>query len=90
MLMPKDPASLENFTSDFNKGEPYVMFPGTEYAHLMIPIEGYYKYQESVSKNLNLHIRVVWPTHTLRSYPNYVLAWIFNIASLAVNTVLSI
>ncbi len=45
MLMPKDPASLENFTSDFNKGEPYVMFPGTEYAHLMIPIEGYYKYQ---------------------------------------------
>ena len=45
MLMPKDPKSLENFTSDFNKGEPYVMFPGTEYAHLMIPVEGYYKYQ---------------------------------------------
>ncbi len=47
MLMPKDPESLKNFTTDFRKGEPYVMFPGTVYAHLMIPVEGYYKYQPS-------------------------------------------
>jgi hypothetical protein len=46
MLMPKDPKTLENFTSDFSKGEPYVMFPGTDYAHLMIPVEGYYQYQK--------------------------------------------
>ena len=45
MLMPKDPKTIENFTTDFTKGEPYVMFPGTDYAHLMIPVEGYYKYQ---------------------------------------------
>ena len=47
MLMPKDPDSLKNFTTDFTKGEPYVMFPGTVYAHLMIPVEGYYDYQPS-------------------------------------------
>ena len=47
MLMPKDPNSLKNFTTDFTKGEPYVMFPGTVYAHLMIPVEGYYDYQPS-------------------------------------------
>ncbi|MCS5688728.1 MAG: hypothetical protein NZ659_08085 [Acidimicrobiales bacterium] len=42
MLMPKDPASLDNFTSDFTTGAPYNMFRGTKYAHLMIPTEGYY------------------------------------------------
>ncbi len=47
MLMPKDPESLKNFTTDFRKGEPYVMFSGTVYAHLMIPVEGYYEYQPS-------------------------------------------
>ena len=45
MLMPKDPANLENFSTDFSTGAPYVMFAGTDYAHLMIPVEGYYKYQ---------------------------------------------
>jgi hypothetical protein len=44
MLMPKDPATLENFSNDFMSGAPYVMFAGTDYAHLMIPMEGYYKY----------------------------------------------
>ena len=48
MLMPKDPKTIENFTTDFRKGEPYVMFPGTDYAHLMIPVEGYYQYQLSL------------------------------------------
>jgi len=34
-----------NFSTDFSTGAPYVMFAGTDYAHLMIPVEGYYKYQ---------------------------------------------
>jgi hypothetical protein len=45
--MPKNPKSLKNFPTDFTKGEPYVMFSGTVYAHLMIPVEGYYDYQPS-------------------------------------------
>ena len=45
MRMPKDPSSLDGLTTDFNSGAPYVMFGGTDYAHLMIPVEGYYKYQ---------------------------------------------
>ena len=46
MLMPKDPSSLDNYNADFTNGAPYVMFPGTDYAHVMIPSEGYYHYQE--------------------------------------------
>ena len=45
MLMPKDPKSLENTTTDFNTGSPYVMFKGTPYVHLMIPVSGYYDFQ---------------------------------------------
>lgn len=45
MLFPKDPASLEGNTTDFMSGAPYIMFKGTGYDHLMIPVEGYYKYQ---------------------------------------------
>ena len=45
MLMPKDPASLKGQTNDFNSGHPYIMFEGTGYDHLMIPVEGYYNYQ---------------------------------------------
>ena len=45
MRFPKDPASLEGITTDFNSGAPYVMFDGTDYAHLMIPVDDYYKYQ---------------------------------------------
>ena len=33
MLMPKDPATLANYPTDFTTGAPYVMFPGTPYAH---------------------------------------------------------
>tara|TARA_X000000368_G_scaffold191563_1_gene151038 strand:- start:482 stop:1108 length:627 start_codon:yes stop_codon:yes gene_type:complete len=44
MLMPKDPATIEKFPTDFMSGAPYVMFAGTDYAHLMIPTEGYFKY----------------------------------------------
>ena len=39
MLMPKDPASLKGQTSDFNSGGPYIMFEGTGYDHIMIPLE---------------------------------------------------
>ena len=49
MLMPKDPSTIENFTDDFSTGEPYVMFPGSDYAHLMIPVTGYYAYQPESS-----------------------------------------
>ena len=45
MLMPKDPTSLASHTTDFTTGAPYVMFPNTPYAHLMIPVAGYYQYQ---------------------------------------------
>jgi len=45
MLMPKDPKTIEGHTSDFNSGSPYVMFGGTPYAHLMIPVSDYYQYQ---------------------------------------------
>ena len=42
MLMPQNPSSLDSFPSDFNNGEPYAMWQGNQYAHLMIPIEGYF------------------------------------------------
>ena len=45
-VISKDPTSLDGFTTDFNSGGPYVMFKGTGYDHLMIPVEGYYDYQE--------------------------------------------
>ena len=45
MLMPKDPSSLKGLTTDFNSGGPYIMFEGTGYDHVMIPIEDYYRYQ---------------------------------------------
>jgi len=45
MLMPKDPSNLENFTSDFTIGSPYIMFRDTDYAHLMIPTENYFDYR---------------------------------------------
>ena len=45
MLMPKDPTSLKGQTTDFNSGHPYIMFEGTGYDHIMIPVEGYYDYQ---------------------------------------------
>ena len=41
MLFPKYPASLEGNTTDFKSGAPYIMFKGTGYDLLMIPVEGY-------------------------------------------------
>ena len=52
MLMPKEPATIKNMSSDFTTGAPYVMMPNTPIAHLMIPLTGYYVYQpESNPKN---------------------------------------
>ena len=45
MLMPKDPSSLDGQTTDYTIGAPYVMFKGTKFVHLMIPLDGYYDYQ---------------------------------------------
>ena len=45
MLMPKDPTSLDGQTTDYTSGAPYVMFKGTKFVHLMIPLDGYYDYQ---------------------------------------------
>jgi len=46
MLMPKDPASLAKFPTNFNKGDPYQMFAGTDYVHIMIPSgDDYFAYQ---------------------------------------------
>ena len=45
MRMPKDPSSLDGMTTDFNSGAPYVMFSSTPYAHVMYPIQDYYKHQ---------------------------------------------
>ena len=50
MRMPKDPSSLDGMTTDFNSGEPYVMFAGTPYAHVMYPVGDYYKYQDMVKE----------------------------------------
>ena len=46
MLLPADPSSLDGMSDDFNTGAPYVMFPGTPGAHVMIPTAGYYEYQD--------------------------------------------
>jgi hypothetical protein len=46
MLMPKDPSSLDNMNANFSNGAPYVMSPKTIWAHVMIPVQGYYKYQK--------------------------------------------
>jgi hypothetical protein len=45
MLMPKDTKTIDNFPTDFKTGAPYQMFKGTPYAHLMIPVDGYYEFQ---------------------------------------------
>ena len=50
MLMPKDPSSLKGLTTDFNSGGPYIMFEGTGYDHVMIPLEAYYDYQPQKNK----------------------------------------
>jgi hypothetical protein len=38
MLIVPDPALLEGIPTDFNSGGPYVMWKGTPYAHVMVPV----------------------------------------------------
>jgi hypothetical protein len=38
MVILPDPALLDAFSSDHMSGGPYVMFKGTPYAHLMVPV----------------------------------------------------
>lgn len=41
MLIVPDPAALEGFPTDPVDGGPWVMWKGTPYAHVMIPVEGH-------------------------------------------------
>jgi hypothetical protein len=38
MVIDPDPARLQGISTDPHNGGPYVMWPGTPYAHLMIPL----------------------------------------------------
>jgi hypothetical protein len=38
MVAVPDPKTLSKFSTDWKSGGPYVMFAGTPYAHLMIPV----------------------------------------------------
>jgi len=39
MMLVPDPSLLEGVSTDHRNGGPWVMWPGTPYAHLMIPVE---------------------------------------------------
>lgn len=39
MIFPVDPASLDAMSADYTSGGPYVMFQGTPYAHVMMPVK---------------------------------------------------
>jgi hypothetical protein len=38
MILVPDPAMLEGISTDPNSGGPYVMWKGTPYAHIMMPV----------------------------------------------------
>ncbi len=38
MILVPDPAMLEGISTDPDNGGPYVMWKGTPYAHIMIPV----------------------------------------------------
>jgi hypothetical protein len=38
MLLLPDPALLDSYPTDPKNGGPYVMWKGTPYAHLMVPV----------------------------------------------------
>lgn len=40
MLIVPDPAMLDAFPTEHTRDEPYVMWAGTPYAHLMVPVAG--------------------------------------------------
>jgi hypothetical protein len=38
MMVVPDPAALANVSDDYRSGAPYVMWRGTPYAHVMMPV----------------------------------------------------
>jgi hypothetical protein len=38
MMIPENPADLEGIPTDYTTGAPYVMYKGTPYAHIMMPV----------------------------------------------------
>jgi hypothetical protein len=40
MVLPANVATLDAFPTDYGAGGPWVMWKGTPYAHLMVPVEG--------------------------------------------------
>jgi len=77
MLIPKDPTSLVGFPADSTKGEPYVMFPGSGYDHMMIPVEGYYDYHAhySLSKKIEAMATAAADKLVLKIAPHRTKAW---------------
>ncbi len=41
MILVPEVAMLKNISTDSKNGGPWVMWPDTSYAHLMIPIDSY-------------------------------------------------
>jgi len=41
MILVPDHASFDNISTDPRNGGPWIMWPGTPYAHIMIPIDSY-------------------------------------------------
>ncbi len=41
MILVPDHAMFDNISTDPNNGGPWIMWPGTPYAHIMIPIDSY-------------------------------------------------
>ena len=39
MIFPVDPATLASTSTDYRSGGPYVMWQGTPYAHVMMPVQ---------------------------------------------------
>lgn len=41
MILVPDPAQYDNISTDPNNGGPWVMWPDTPYAHIMVPVDSY-------------------------------------------------
>jgi hypothetical protein len=41
MILVPDHAMFDNISTDPNNGGPWIMWPGTKFAHIMIPIDSY-------------------------------------------------
>ncbi len=41
MLLVPDQSMFDNISTDPNNGGPWIMWPNTPYAHIMVPIDSY-------------------------------------------------